>query len=184
MRRGFFRFWTNDHSELLALLCGGLLNHFKLKTKLLTAKDIREVELPKFSREAQRGPILIEVGDELQSQEAPQIGKTYISGYGPKFDLRIKRKGSAFGHEAGKGVAVEMISMCGVCGPIRIRIMRGDDFYQTCGFRYAVKFANERHHVGHVFNHMTTDNLVEFVVWKRIGNLSQIMNDVRVGPWI
>ena len=33
-----------------------------------------------------------------------------------------------------------------------------------------------------MLNNVTTDDLVEFVVWKGIGDNSKIVNDVRMGP--
>ena len=87
--------------------------------------------------------MLVEIRNEFHSQEAPEVGQAYIGVYGPKFDHGVERKGSAIRHEAGEGVAVEMVSMCRVGGPIRIGIMRSDDFYQTRRFSYAVKFADK-----------------------------------------
>ena len=87
--------------------------------------------------------MLVKVGNEFQSQKAPEISETYIRAHWPKFDLRVERKGCAIGHETGKRVTVEMVSMSGICGPVGIRIMRSDNFYQTRRFGYAVKFADK-----------------------------------------
>ena len=87
--------------------------------------------------------MLVKICNEFQSKKAPEVGQTYIGVHGPKFDRGVERKGSAIRHEAGERVAVEMVSMSRVCGPIRIRIMRSDDFYQTRGFSYTVKFADK-----------------------------------------
>ena len=87
--------------------------------------------------------MLVKIRNEFQSQKAPEVGQTYISVYGPKFDRGVEGKGSAIRHEAGEGVAVEMVSMCRVRRPIRIRIMRSDDLYQTRRFSYTVKFADK-----------------------------------------
>lgn len=169
---------------LLLLLVGGLLHDLKLKTKFLAAKNVGEVELPKLSREAHRGPMLVKVGDEFHSEKAPELGETYVSTHWPKFDHGIEREGCVIGHEAGKGIAVEMILMSRICGPIRIRIVGRDDFYQTRRLGYAMKLANKGHYVRHVFNNVTTDDLVKFVIRKRIGNRSEVVDNIRVGPWI
>ena len=87
--------------------------------------------------------MLVKIRNEFQSKKAPEVGQTYIGMYGPKFDHGVEGKGSAIRHEAGEGVAVEMVSMSRVRGPIRIRVMRSHDFYQTRGFSYAVKFADK-----------------------------------------
>jgi len=126
--------------------------------------------------------MLVQIRNELQSKKSPEVGQTHIGADGPQFDLRVERKGSAIRHEAGEGVAVEMIFMSRIGGPIRIRIMRSDYFYQTRRLSYTVKFADKRHNVGHVLNNVTTDDLVEFVVRKGIGESSKVVNDVRMGP--
>jgi hypothetical protein len=160
------------------------LHYLKLKTKFLATKNIGEVELPKLSREAQCRPMPIKVGNEFKSEKAPEVRETYVSTHRPKFCRCVKGEGSVIRHEASEGIAVEMIFMSWVGGPVGIRIMRSDDFYQTPWSSYAMKFANERHHVRHVLNNVTTNDLVKFVVGKRIWNRSQIVNDIRVGPWI
>ena len=73
--------------------------------------------------------MLVKICNEFHSQKAPEVGQTYVGVYGPKFDHGVEGKGSAIRHEAGEGVAVEMVSMSRVRGPIRIRIVRSDDFY-------------------------------------------------------
>lgn len=161
-----------------------LFHNFKFKTKFLAAKDVRKIELPKLSRKAECRPMLVQVGNEFQPQKAPEVGQTYISANRPKFDLRVERKGCAIGHETGKRIAVEMIPMSRVGGPIGIRVVRSDDFDQTRRFSDSVEFANKGHYVRHVFDNMPADDYVEFVVRKRIRKSSEVVNDVRIGPGI
>jgi len=128
--------------------------------------------------------MLVKVSDELQSEKAPEVGETYVSTNRSKFNHSIERKGSVIGHEAGKGVAVEVVLMRWIGGPIRIRIMRRDDFYQPSRLGYAMKLANEGHYVRHVFNNMTADDLVKFVIRKGIRNGAEVVDNICVGPWI
>ena len=48
-----------------------LFHDLELEVEFLAAEDGREVELPEFSREAQRRPALIQVNYKFQSQRAP-----------------------------------------------------------------------------------------------------------------
>lgn len=54
------------------------LNDFKLKAKLLAAKDVRQVELPKLTRETEGRPMLVQSRNELQTKKAPQLGPARI----------------------------------------------------------------------------------------------------------
>ena len=56
--------------------------------------------------------------------------------------------------------------------------MRSDDFDQTTWFSNSVKFANKRHYVRHVFDHMPANDLVKLIVRERIRKDSEIVNDV------
>ena len=170
--------------SLVLLMLWVWLNYLKLKTQFLAAKDVGQIELPKFSREAQCRPMLIKISNKFQSEKAPKLSETYISTHWPKFDQGIERERRLLGHETGKGVAVEMILMSGICGPVGIRVMGRDYLYQTRRLSYAMKFADERHHVRHVFNNVATDDLVKFVIRKRIRNGPQVVNNIRVGPGV
>jgi len=72
----------------------------KLKMQLLAAQDVAKIELPKFAREAKRGPVLIQVGNEFQTEDAPEIGEADVPADGLQFDSRVEGKWSALGHEA------------------------------------------------------------------------------------
>ena len=45
-----------------------LLHNLKLKLQFLATKNIRQIELPKFSREAKSGPALVEIGQPLKTE--------------------------------------------------------------------------------------------------------------------
>src|SRR6266853_1521839 len=96
------------------------LHGFKFEVKLLAPADRREIELPEFSREAKRRPVLVQVSNELQAKHSPKIGETHVRVDWLEFDVRIKGKRSPRGHEAGEGITVEMIPVRWVRGPIRI----------------------------------------------------------------
>ena len=57
-------------------------------------------------------------------------------------------------------------------------------FYQTRRFGYAMKFADEGHYVGNVLNHVAANNLIEFIVGKRIRDYAKIVDDVGVATMI
>jgi hypothetical protein len=52
----------------------------------------------------------------------------------------------------------------------------------TTRFGNAKEFGDKGHYVGHVLGHMTTDNQVEFIIGKRVGEITQIVNHIGVGP--
>ena len=43
-----------------------------------------------------------------------------------------------------------------------------------------MQFADERHHIGHVLNHVTADDLVELVIGKWVRHYPQIVDDIGV----
>src|ERR1041385_2974971 len=76
--------------------------------------------------------------------------------------------------------------MGGIGGPVGICVMRRHDRDNGAWFGNSVQLGHERHHVGYVFEDMTANYLVEFVVGKRIGSGAQVMNNIGVcfGIWI
>src|SRR5712691_4057825 len=74
--------------------------------------------------------------------------------------------------------------MSRVSGPIRIRIVRSDYFDPAPRFCDAVQLRDESHHVWNVLDHMTTNDLVEFIIGKGIGHNAQIVNDVSLSSGI
>ena len=120
-----------------------MLHDLKLKMQLLAAHDVAKIELPKFAREAKRGPVLIQVGNEFQTEDPPEIGEADVPADGLQFDSRVEGKWSALGHEASERVTVEMVAMSWISGPVGIRIVGRDDPDQSAGFRYAMKLCHE-----------------------------------------
>lgn len=62
--------------------------------------------------------------------------------------------------------------------------MRCDDVNAAARFGNAMQFGDKGHYIGNVFEHMATDDLVEFVISKGVGNDAQIVNDIRLGSGI
>jgi hypothetical protein len=58
------------------------------------------------------------------------------------------------------------------------------DLDEATWFGNAMQFRDEAHHIGNVFDHMPTNDLVKFVVRKRIRNGAQIVNYIRLSPRI
>ena len=127
---------------------------------------------------------MVKIGYPFQTECTPEICKTDVGAHRSQLYSCVKRKRSKVGHEAGEGVAVEMVTVCRVGGPIGIRIVRRYYFYQTRWFSYAMKVANERHDIGNVFNYVTANNQIKLIFGKRIGNDAEIVNNVCVGAWI
>ena len=59
-----------------------------------------------------------------------------------------------------------------------------DDLDQTAGLRDSMQLIDEAQHVGHMFDNVATDDLIEFVVAKRIRKESEIVNQVGLRPWV
>ena len=150
--------------------------------KFLATENIRQIKLPELAREAKAGPALVEISEPFDSECSPEIGQAYVGAQWPQLNGSVERKGRTFRHEAGEGVTVEMISMSGVGGPIRIRIMRRHNLYQTRWFGYAMKFADKRHDIGDVLDHVTANDLIEFVIGEGIGKYTEVVNHVRISP--
>ena len=104
-----------------------LLHHLELEGQLLTAANGRQVELPKFPGEPQRRPVLIDVHKELKADNPPKVCQSHVDANRSQLRQGIKRKGSAVWHEAGKGITIEVVSVCGIRGPIRVGIMGCDN---------------------------------------------------------
>src|SRR5687768_5565993 len=104
-----------------------LLYDFEFEVEFFTAADGREIKLPEFSGEPKRRPTLIEVDEEFEPHRAPEICQTYVSCHRFQLGGGVERKRRACRHEASERVTVEVITMCRIGGPIRIRIMRSYD---------------------------------------------------------
>ena len=55
------------------------------------------------------------------------------------------------------------------------------DADQSAGFCYAMQFADERHDIRDVLDHMAANDLIKFVISERIRQHAEIVNDVCVG---
>jgi len=155
-----------------------LLHDLKLVMQFFTTKNIGEIELPKLSCETEGRPALVQVNQELDSQHAPEIGERNVCPDRFQNDVGVKRKRRPVRHEAGEGVAVEVIAMRRVGRPIWIRVMRSHNLNHAAGFGYPMKLRNKSHHIGHMLNNMAADHFVEFIIGKRIGKDPQVVNDI------
>ena len=153
----------------------------KFKLKFLAATDCAEIELPKFSRESKLRPTLIEIDEYLQTNHSPDIRERNISANRLESDVGVERKELPVFDKAIEGITVEVVAVCRVGGPIRVRIVRRDDQNPAAGLRDAVEFGNKRHHIRNVLCDVTANDVVELVIRKRIGNRSKIVNDVCMG---
>jgi hypothetical protein len=122
--------------------------------------------------------MLIDVHEELQTDSPPEVCQSHVDTERSQLRLRIKRKGSTVWHEAGKGITVEVVSVCGIGGPIRIGMMGCDNLDSPPRLRDPVQLVNEAKDVRDMLDNVATDNFVKFIVTKRIRKDSQIMNDI------
>ena len=67
-----------------------------------------------------------------------------------------------------------------VCRPIRIRVVRGNDFYLAARLRDAMQLVDETKHIRNVFDHMATNDLFKLVIGEWVWKRSQVVNDVSV----
>jgi len=128
--------------------------------------------------------MLVQVRDHLQTECAPEIGQGYISADRFQLDLSVEGKRRAVRHEAGEGIAVEVITMSRVGGPVGIGVMRRHDPDAATWSGDAMQFGDEGHHIGHMFDHMAADDLIEFVVAKRKGKDTEVMDDIGIAARI
>ena len=151
--------------------CGSpALFDFEFERELFAATDRAEIELPKFPREAKLWPALIQIDEELQANHAPDIRERNVGAYRLESYLGVERKELPVFDEAIEGIAVEVVAVRRIGGPIRVRIVRRDDQNSAAGPGDAVKLGNERHHIRNMLGDMTANDLVKFVVRKRIRN--------------
>ncbi len=153
-------------------------HNFKLKMKFFTATDVAQVKLPELTREAKRRPLLIQISDQLQPYRPPEVSQADIGAHWFQFDRGVERKRRAFGHEASEGITVEVIAMSWIGGPVRVCVMRRDNSDAAASLGDPVQFSHERHHVRHVLDDVTANDLIEFVVSEGIRHDAQIVNHV------
>src|SRR5690242_18551980 len=73
-----------------------------------------------------------------------------------------------------------MIAMRWVGGPVRVRVMRRENFEFAAGPGDAMQLRHEPDHVRHMLDHVTTNDLFKLVVVERIRKDAEIVNDVGV----
>ena len=130
-------------SSRKGLVTGVWLDDFELKMQFLASTNRRQVELPKLPSEPKRVRTLIEIGEPLQSQHSPKIGKRYVSVYRSQLHSGVEGKWGALRHEAGEGITVEMISVRRVSSPIRVGAVGSNNLDVSAWFCNAVQLANE-----------------------------------------
>ncbi len=152
--------------------------------KFFTAANVAEVKLPELAREAKRRPVLVEICDKFEPQGAPEIRESDVSAQRLQFHSRVEGKRRAFRHEAGKRITIEMVAVRWVGRPIRIRIVWGNNLDVAACFGNAMQLRDKVHHIGKMFDHVTTNDLVELAIREGIWNNAQIVNYIRLSPRI
>ena len=155
-----------------------LLDDFKLEVELFPAHDRREIELPKLSRKPKCWPALIQIHDKLHAQRAPKIRQADACFERPELGRGVERKWGFRRHEASEGVAVEMIAVRRIGGPIGVRVVRRENLESAAGLGNPMQLRDEPDYIRHVLDHMTANDLFKLVVTEWIRKNTEVMNDV------
>jgi len=107
------------------------LDHFELETKFLATANCRQIKLPKFAGKTKAGPALVEVSEELKPEGAPQIRQAHMTVNRLQHYVGIERKWCAVRHEAVKRVAIKVVTMGRVGGPVGIGVVWRKNLYST-----------------------------------------------------
>jgi len=73
-----------------------------------------------------------------------------------------------------------MVPMGWIGGPVRICVVRSDDLNAPTGSGNSMQLTNECHHVGDVFNDVSADDQIKFVVWEWIWQNAEVVNNIGV----
>lgn len=128
--------------------------------------------------------MLIEINDEFQTNGSPQIRQRNINADGCQFYFGVERKKLAVVDEAIEGIAVEMIAVRRIGGPVGVGVMRRDDGNASAAFCDAIEFCDQGHYVGNVLGNVAANDLIEFIIGERIWNRSEIVNYIGMCFWI
>ena len=71
--------------------------------------------------------MLIEINDEFQTNGSPQIRQRNINADGCQFYFGVERKKLAVVDEAIERIAIEVMAMDWIRGPVGVGVMRRDD---------------------------------------------------------
>src|SRR5690606_9658212 len=136
------------------------------------------------AQETNRGSALIEVDEELDAECFPEAGERDVRGDGFELDVGIKIEDLAAGLKGVERVTVDVVAVRGVVGPVGVGVVRGGDADAAAGLCYAVKFGDERHNVGDVFDDVAGDYEVEFVIGERVRDVAEVVDDIGGGAGV
>jgi len=156
-------------------------HNFELELKFFAATDRTQVKLPELSGESEARPVLIDIHEQLQANHPPHIRQWNVSAHRFKPHVGVERKELPVFDKAIEWVAVEVIAVRGIGGPVRVRVMRRYDLNAPSRFGDPMKFGDKGHDVGNMFSDVAADDSVKLVVSKRIRDWAQIVNDIGVG---
>src|SRR2546430_15837084 len=86
---------------------------------------------------------MIEIHDEFQTDAPPQIRQRNISADWFQFYVGVERKKLAVVDEAIEGIAVEVIAMGWIGGPVGVGVMRSHDRDSAVRLSDAIEFSHE-----------------------------------------
>src|SRR5438132_12909026 len=90
-----------------------------------------------------------------------------------QFYVRVERKELAVVDEAVERVAVEMIAVRRIGGPVGMGVMRRDDRNAAAAFCDAIEFGTESNYVGNLFGELAAINWVKSISGEGDGNNSE-----------
>jgi len=137
--------------------------------------------LPEFSCESKTVRALVKIHEKFDPERFPQSEQRDICADRPQANVRIKIEDGPLRHERIERVRIDLISMRRVGCPIRICVMRRDQFYPSAVFRDPIELADERHDIRNMLDGMVRDDEIEFVIGKRIGKCAEIMDHIGAG---
>jgi len=120
---------------------------------------------------------VIEVDEKLESGQLPEIHQRHFSAALAKAHLGVEMKNGSFS-QVPERVAVQVIAVRQISRKVGISPVWSDELYDSAVSRNAMKFAHDRHWFPNVFNHVTADDFIEFIIRKWIGQVVEIVNYV------
>jgi hypothetical protein len=77
-----------------------------------------------------------------------------------------------------------MIAVSQIGGEVRIRPVRSDEPYDAAVPGDSVELAHNGHRIANMFDNVTADDFVEFVIGERIGQVVEVVDNISGRPRI
>jgi hypothetical protein len=154
-------------------------DYLELKLQLFSAENIAKILLPKLTQKSQVVALSIEIDQKFDAKCLPQSKKRNIAVNRTQLYLGIKIKYLATGKESIERVGIYVISMCRIVCPVWVRVMRCQQPDPAAWSGDPVQFGDKSYYVGNVLDNVIRNYKIELAVPKRIGNITEIVNNIR-----